>query len=100
MNDSKYGWDKPDNHTLRLTLLHTPETKNNYPYQDRQDLGYHTFTYSLVGHAGGLDKAQVVKESEVLNQRLKLLLPRNIPEHWAKPSLSHLRTIVTLSSKL
>ncbi len=61
MNDSKYGWDKPDNHTLRLTLLHTPETKNNYPYQDRQDLGYHTFTYSLVGHAGGLDKAQVVK---------------------------------------
>ena len=71
MNDSKYGWDKPDNHTLRLTLLHTPETKNNYPYQDRQDLGYHTFTYSLVGHAGGLDKAQVVKESEVLNQRLK-----------------------------
>ena len=23
MNDSKYGWDKPDNNTLRLTLLHT-----------------------------------------------------------------------------
>lgn len=27
MNDSKYGWDKPDNNTLRLTLLHTPKTK-------------------------------------------------------------------------
>jgi len=71
MNDSKYGWDKPDNNTLRLTLLHTPATKNNYSYQDRQDLGYHTFTYSLTAHAGNLDKAQIGREAEVLNQRIK-----------------------------
>ena len=71
MNDSKYGWDKPDNNTLRLTLLHTPKTAEHYSYQDRQDLGYHTFTYSLIGHAGALDKAQVVKEAERLNQRIK-----------------------------
>lgn len=71
LNDSKYGWDKPDNHTLRLTLLHTPATKNNYSYQNRQDQGYHTFTYSLVGHAGGLDKAQISEKAEVLNQRIK-----------------------------
>lgn len=71
MNDSKYGWDKPDNHTLRLTLLHTPATKNNYSYQDRQDLGYHTFTYSLMPHTGNLDKAQIAKDAEVLNQRVK-----------------------------
>lgn len=25
LNDSKYGWDKPDDNTLRLTLLHTPK---------------------------------------------------------------------------
>jgi len=24
LNDSKYGWDKPDNGTLRLSLIHTP----------------------------------------------------------------------------
>lgn len=71
MNNCKYGWDKPDNNTLRLTLLHTPKTKNNYSYQDHQDLGYHTFTYSLTGHTGDLDKAQVCKRAEVLNQRLK-----------------------------
>lgn len=71
LNDSKYGWDKPDNNTLRLTLLHTPATKNNYSYQDRQDLGYHTFTYSLVPHAGALDKAQAAMDAEVLNQRVK-----------------------------
>lgn len=71
MNDSKYGWDKPDNNTLRLTLLHTPKTGDHYPYQDRQDLGYHTFTYSLVGHSGNLDKALIAKKAEVLNQQVK-----------------------------
>ena len=30
LNDSKYGWDKPNDHTIRLTLLHTPETKGGY----------------------------------------------------------------------
>ena len=30
LNDSKYGWDKPNDNTIRLTLLHTPETKRNY----------------------------------------------------------------------
>ncbi|MDR0961508.1 MAG: discoidin domain-containing protein [Mediterranea sp.] len=71
MNDSKYGWDKPDNHTLRLTLLHTPETKNNYPYQNRQDFGHHTFTYSIVGHDGALNVAQTGLKGELLNQRVK-----------------------------
>lgn len=71
MNDSKYGWDKPDNNTIRLTLLHTPKTRRGYVYQDHQDFGYHTFTYSLTGHAGALDNAQVSKEADVLNQRIK-----------------------------
>lgn len=71
MNDCKYGWDKPDDHTLRLTLLHTPATRNNYAYQDRQDMGFHTFTYSLMGHTGALDKAALCEASEVLNQRVK-----------------------------
>ena len=71
MNDSKYGWDKPDNNTLRLTLLHTPKTKKNYAYQDRQDFGHHTFTYSLVGHVGALDVVQTRENAELLNQRIK-----------------------------
>lgn len=71
MNDSKYGWDKPDNNTLRLTLLHTPKTKGNYAYQDRQDFGRHTFTYSLVGHAGALDVVQTRENAELLNRRIQ-----------------------------
>lgn len=71
MNNGKYGWDKPSDNTLRLTLLHTPKTNKGYTYQDRQDFGYHTFTYSLLPHQGELNKAEVVSKAEVLNQQLK-----------------------------
>lgn len=71
LNDSKYGWDKPDNNTIRLTLLHTPETRGNYAYQDRQDFGFHTFTYSLVGHDGALNKPATAIKAETLNQPIK-----------------------------
>lgn len=84
LNDSKYGWDKPDNHTLRLTLLHTPKTRGNYAYQDRQDFGYHTFTYSLVPHAGALDMTQVREDAEVLNQRIKAFTTAKHPGELGK----------------
>lgn len=70
LNDSKYGWDKPDDHTIRLTLLHTPKTRGGYSYQNRQDFGYHTFTYSIVGHEGDFRQGGTVAKAEVLNQPL------------------------------
>lgn len=71
MNDCKYGWDKPDNNTLRLTLIHTPATDKSYPYQNRQDMGYHTFTYSICGHNGALDNSKASADADRLNQRIK-----------------------------
>ena len=41
INDSKHGWDKPDDNTLRLTLLHTPRPTTGYTYQSSNDLGHH-----------------------------------------------------------
>lgn len=70
INDSKYGWDKPDDNTIRLTLLHTPKTRGGYAYQDRQDMGRHFFTYSIVGHSGDYRAAETVRKSEILNQPL------------------------------
>lgn len=84
MNDSKYGWDKPDDNTIRLTLLHTPKTKRGYTYQDRQDWGRHTFTYSLVGHAGELDKALTGKKADVLNQRVQAFATAKHPGDLGK----------------
>lgn len=70
MNDSKYGWDKPNDNTLRLSLLFSPAVDKGYTYQDRQDLGHHVFTYSIVGHEGQLDAAAAVKKSAELNAPL------------------------------
>ena len=78
MNDSKYGWDKPNDNTLRLTLLHTPSTRGGYAYQNRQDMGRHVFTYSIMGHEGDYRKGASVKEAEVLNQPLKAFVA---PKH-------------------
>ncbi len=54
LNDCKYGWDKPDNNTLRLTLIHTPLSRSIWGFKDQEfmDIGQHVFTYSLSGHKG------------------------------------------------
>jgi len=52
LSDCKYGSDKPDDHTLRLTLLRTPGTGSAYQDQGTQDWGRHEILYGLAGHAG------------------------------------------------
>ena len=65
MNDSKYGWDKPDNHTLRLTLLNTPVVGKdpNMAHQEHLDMGHHTFSYSIYGHKSDIAEAGDCMES-------------------------------------
>jgi alpha-mannosidase len=67
LNDGKYGWDKPADNVLRLTLLHTAKARA-YPYQSSNDLGHHHFTYAIAGHRGdwrlfdpGLDDASFIE---------------------------------------
>lgn len=71
LNDCKYGWDKPADNVIRLTLLHTPETESRYTYQNAQDHGRHTFTYSLVSHEGDWRQGGAVAAAELLNQPVK-----------------------------
>ncbi len=56
LTGAKYGSDKPDDSTLRLTLLYTPGlgTGNGASYADQtsQDWGHHEFTYAIYGHKG------------------------------------------------
>jgi alpha-mannosidase len=47
----KYGSDKPDNNTLRLTLMYTPKPAS-YVYQGTQDWGIHEFRYGIFPHSG------------------------------------------------
>jgi alpha-mannosidase len=71
INDSKYGWDKPDDGTLRLTLLHTPRPTTRYTYQSSNDLGHHRFVFAVAGHAGDWRQGQMPVRAAELNQPLR-----------------------------
>src|SRR4030095_9765947 len=55
-NDCKYGSDKPDDSTLRLTLLYTPGANGDYQDQATQDIGRHRILYAISGHDGDWKK--------------------------------------------
>ncbi len=74
LNDARYGWDKPDDGTMRLSLLYSPKTERGYAYQATQDNGHHVFTYSIVGHEGALDAPNAVRRADVLNSPLRSFL--------------------------
>ncbi len=70
INDSKYGWDKPNDGTLRLTLLHTPRPGGSYTYQSSNDLGQHRFVFAIAGHAGDWRQGRMPTKAWQLNQPL------------------------------
>ncbi|WP_455496682.1 alpha-mannosidase [Coprobacter sp.] len=78
LNNCKYGWDKPDDNTLRLTLLHTPGSEKRYLHQRTMDFGHHQIIYSIVGHSQPLENAGIVQKAEELNQPLISYI---VPKH-------------------
>ena len=69
-NDGKYGWDKPADQVVRLTLIHTPKPGKSYVYQSSNDIGRHHFVYSIAGHAGDWREGRVPSRAARLNQPL------------------------------
>jgi alpha-mannosidase len=81
LEDCKYGSDKPDNNTLRLTLLYTPGVNQNwrwYNYQGTQDWGIHHFRYAVYAHEGNWDNAESPWQAKFFNQPL---LAFETPKH-------------------
>ena len=70
LNDSKYGSDKPDDRTMRLTLLYSPGVTDSYQDQATQDIGHHRMLYALEGHQGDWRRANTWWEAARLNQPL------------------------------
>ncbi|HET6972763.1 MAG TPA: glycoside hydrolase family 38 C-terminal domain-containing protein [Pyrinomonadaceae bacterium] len=72
LSDCKYGSDKPDDKTLRLTLLRTPgiAARAGYADQSTQDWGRHEIVYGLAAHAGDYRRAQTDWHAQRLNQPL------------------------------
>lgn len=74
LSDCKNGSDKPDDSTLRLTLIYTPGlgSGNGRDYSDQttQDWGRHELVYGLAGHDGDWRKGQTDWQALRLNQPL------------------------------
>jgi alpha-mannosidase len=68
--DCKNGSDKPNDHTIRLTLIRTPGTHGGYADQGTQDIGHHEFVYGIAGHAGGWRQGQTDWQGQRLNDPL------------------------------
>ncbi len=70
LTDCKNGSDKPNDHTLRLTLIRTPGTRGGYEDQGTQDIGHHEFVYGIAGHADDWRSAQTDWQAQRLNDPL------------------------------
>ena len=70
LTDCKNGSDKPNDHTIRLTLIRTPGTRGGYADQGTQDIGHHEFVYGIAGHAAGWRQAQTDWQAQRLNDPL------------------------------
>ena len=77
LTDCKNGSDKPNDNTLRLTLMRSPGMQpptqgrpQAYTDQANQDWGHHEFLFGLTGHAGDWRKAETDWQAYRLNDPL------------------------------
>lgn len=70
LTDSKTGSDKPNDNTIRVTLIRTPGTRGGYTDQGSQDMGHHDIVFGLAGHDADYRKAGSDWQAYRLNQPL------------------------------
>ena len=74
LSECKYGWDKFDVNTLRLTVVHTPQ--KNYridSMQSMMDLGLNRYSYAIFSHGGTVGK-ETQKQAKLFTQPLVALV--------------------------
>jgi alpha-mannosidase len=77
LTDCKNGSDKPNDNTIRLTLMRSPGMRpstngrpQQYTDQANQDWGHHEFVFGLAGHSGTWQQAQTDWQAYRLNDPL------------------------------
>jgi alpha-mannosidase len=77
LTDCKNGSDKPNDNTIRLTLMRSPGMRpstngrpQQYTDQANQDWGHHEFVFGLAGHSGSWQQAQTDWQAYRLNDPL------------------------------
>lgn len=80
LEDCRYGSDKPDDHTVRLTLEYTPSAEKcpTWLYQASQDWGIVRVKYGLYSHSGDWSESETQWQAEYLNTPL---IACEVPKH-------------------
>ena len=81
MQHCKFGSDKPNDNTLRLTLLYTPGVHESFMDQATQDWGRHDIVYGIYGHEGDWRQGGSEWQARRLNQPLVAF---EVPSHDGK----------------
>jgi alpha-mannosidase len=76
LSDCKYGWDKPSDKSLRLTLLRTPSCKN-YDHQANMDLGPNKFSYALLPHEGSWSEQTQMQAGQFNQPLIAFVAPKH-----------------------
>ena len=67
LTDVKNGSDKPNDNTIRLTLVRSPGSDNSYTDQANQDWGHHEIVFGIAGHKGDWRDGQTDWQAYRLN---------------------------------
>jgi len=70
LTDCKNGSDKPNNNTIRLSLVRSPGVDSNYTDQANQDWGHHEMVFGIAGHRGDWHDGLTDWQAYRLNQPL------------------------------
>jgi alpha-mannosidase len=101
LSSAKYGSDKVDDNTMRLTLIHGPDTKDSQQEvlddgsmseMRWQDWGRHQFTYAITGHKGDWREGKSHWEAMRFEQRPAAFV---VPRYNGKRSSFSLMNIDT-----
>ncbi len=77
LSDCKNGWDKPDDSTLRLTLIHTPYAVNSWASstwndfeQSAIDFGANKFSFAIASHSGAVGDGDTQKQARLFTENM------------------------------
>ncbi|MBR3967154.1 MAG: alpha-mannosidase [Clostridia bacterium] len=75
LSDSKNGWDKYDESTMRLTLIHTPYAKGSWigGQQSYIDFGENHFSFAVSSHSGTVGEGDTQKEAQFFTEPMTAL---------------------------
>ena len=91
-SDSRTGWDKPDESTLRLTCIHTP--LNNYRWECSQhlmDLGLNRFGFGIYPHSG--ETETIIAKADEFCQKMNTFVADN-----HSGAIAHMYSAVKINS--